>query len=360
MNIRVFFCHKHADFSLRELFRNLFRGLFRLPDTGDIILRQQTCEFLYLSFGFLAGITLYLATDLMPHRTLFTVVHSLQATLIVALLVLYRLGALKVRAALLLLLLSTQVSLSLDMWHIAVSGANGIYAVEVMNIFLQLSILIPLSVTVFWCPLPYILTAWTLALYAACVWITQDSHLKMLLPIMSLSTAVLMLMGGKLVQVVNTLRVKEQDTATKHKKVLEFLNMDEQELLQFIRLSRRGDLSERQKTRLLGLLDATTRAQLLEAAAEVVEKKRQNLAALEARELGLSPYEREISLMILQGKNIAEIAAKLKKKASAITSARTVIRSKLGLATGDNLYDALLKLVGTTSETISAERQADE
>ncbi|WP_462376785.1 helix-turn-helix transcriptional regulator, partial [Rikenella microfusus] len=126
-----------------------------------------------------------------------------------------------------------------------------------------------------------------------------------------------------------------------------------------------GNLSERQKTRLLGLLDETTRTQVLEVAADVVEKKRQNLAALESRELGLSPYEREISLMILQGKSIADIAAKLKKNTSAITSARTVIRSKLGLETGDNLYDALLKLVETTSAgepsgKLTAERQADE
>ena len=322
-------------------------------------------EFLYVSFGFLAGITLYLTTDLMPHQTLFTVVHSLQAALIVALLVLYRLRALKLRAALVLLLLSIQVSLSLDMWHIAVSGVNGMNAAEVMGVFLLLSILIPLSVTVFWRPLPYILTAGTLALYAVCVWITQDPHLTMMLPIMFLSMAVLMFMGGKMVQMVNTLHTKEQNTAAKQRKVLEFLNMDEQELLRFIRLSQRGNLSERQKTRLLGLLDETTRTQVLEVAADVVEKKRQNLAALESRELGLSPYEREISLMILQGKSIADIAAKLKKNTSAITSARTVIRSKLGLETGDNLYDALLKLVETTSAgepsgKLTAERQADE
>ena len=83
----------------------------------------------------------------------------------------------------------------------------------------------------------------------------------------------------------------------------------------------------------------------MEMAADVVEKRRQNLAALDDRRLGLTPYEKEICLMILQKKSINEIAAKLKRKPTAITSARAVIRSKLGLVKNDNLLEALLRLV---------------
>ena len=314
------------------------------PDKGDIIERQQLFVFIYVSFGFLAGIALYLLTDVIPHQTLFTVVHSLQAAYIITLLVLCSQRILKVRTALLLLFISIQVSLSLDTLHITIAPENGMGIPEVLGLFLLLSILIPLSITIYWRPLPYILTAVTLGLYAACTRLTRDVHMEMMQPLMFMSMIVLTLMGDKLMRVINSLHRKEREVSAKQKMLLEFLNMDEAELLELIKLFKNETLSQKQSARLLNLLDEQTRTMMLKAAVEVVEKRQRNAAALDALELGLTAYERKVALMIVQEKTTPEIAASLRKSVSAITSARTSIRTKLGIVTtGDDLRATLLK-----------------
>lgn len=57
----------------------------------------------------------------------------------------------------------------------------------------------------------------------------------------------------------------------------------------------------------------------------------------------LTPTEREVCRLIIGGKTILEIAAILDKTPNNISSVRIHIRKKLGLATSDDLREALLK-----------------
>jgi len=57
----------------------------------------------------------------------------------------------------------------------------------------------------------------------------------------------------------------------------------------------------------------------------------------------LTPTEKEVCRLIVGGKTICEIASILNKKPNNISTVRIHIRKKLGLATNEDLKEALLE-----------------
>lgn len=323
----------------------VLRRIFRIPDGSNIIERQRTFVFLYASLGYLIGIPLNLVTSFGPQGTFFYVANSLHALFILLLAGLFIRRVISAYWAALLLILSIQVEIPVEMIHMAhtegvIMGIPGIFANTIL-----LGMLLILSITAYIRYLPYVQTLLTIAALSVCWYITRDAHIGQSIPVLMMAFLVLSFMGERLIHGVSKLQSSKDDLAREQARVFEFLNIDREDLLRLIKLSRREKLSDKQKNRLLSLLDEQTKASVIEIATDVVEKKRQNLAALEAHELGLTPYEQEICQMILQGNTVGEIARKLRKSTSAITSARALIRSKLGLKKADNLQAALLRLV---------------
>lgn len=335
-----------SPFAVRHDTRGAFRRIFRIPDTENIIERQRVFVFLYASLGYLIGIALNLITAFGPQSRFFDIINSAHATLILLLAGLYIRRLLSVYRALVLLILSIQIEISIEMVHMSFAQEGIILGVTgIMGNTILLGMALILSITAYIRYLPYLQTLITITTLGVCEYITKDPLIGHIIPVLMLAFCVLSFMGDRLVRGVASLQSSKDNLAKEQDRLFEFLNMNKDELFQLIRLTRRKKLSDRQKGRLLDLLDEQTKASVLEVAAEVVEKKKQKLTALDASELGLTPYEKEVCLLILQRMTIADIARKLKKSPTAITTIRGTIRSKLALTPQENLYEVLLKLV---------------
>ncbi|WP_288737203.1 hypothetical protein [uncultured Parabacteroides sp.] len=327
--------------------RNAIRRILRIPDGGNLVEWQRTFVLLSASLGYLIGIPLNILTTFGPQSAFFYTVNSIHAALILLFVVLYVRRIISVYWAVLLLILSIQIEIPIEMIHMArtegvIMGIPGILGNTIL-----LGMLLILSITAYIRYLPYVQTFITITALGICWHITQDPHIGQMLPILAMAFSVLSYMGDRLIHGVATLQSSKDDLVREQDRMFEYLNINKGELLHLIRLSRREKLSDRQKSKMLGLLDEQTKASVLEIATDVLETNHRNLAALQARELGLSSYEQKICLMILQGMPVSKIAAKLEKNIPAITSARRTIRAKLKLEKTDELRAVLEKLVTT-------------
>lgn len=324
-----------------------FRQVFRVPNNADdLIGRQRAFVFFYASLGYLLGIALNILTVIGPQSPFFAAINSVHAAFILLLVVLYIRRTISVYRAVLLLILSIQVEIAIEMIHMAHSETGTIMGVPgIMSNTILLGMALILSITAYIRYLPYVQTLITIVTLVICGYVTQSPHIGHVIPVLALAFIVLAFMGDRLVRGVASLQHSKDNLAMEQDRIFEYLNIDKEELFRLIKLTRRNHLSESQKSRLLDLLDEQTKASVLEAAADVVERKKQNLTALDAGELGLTPYEKEVCLLILRGMTVTGIARKLRKNTSAITTIRATIRSKLGLEKQENLYEALLKLV---------------
>lgn len=341
----IFFKNKNQKKTVFCGVKRTFKRIFRISDTSNIIERQRTFVFLYASFGYLAGILLNLLTHFGPQSAFIFTINSVHALLILLLVVLYVRRIISAYRAVVLLILSIQIQIPVEMIYMTraecvIMGVPGITSNTIL-----LGMLLILSITAYIRYLPYVQTIATILTLGICWHITQSPQIGHLIPVLSLAFFVISFMGDTLVRGVASLQHSKDNLTREQTRVFEFLHMDKEELFRLIRLTRHKQLSENQKEKLLDLLDERTKSAVLEAAAGVVEKKRQNLAMLDTGEWGLTPYEKEVCLLILQGMTIAGIARKLKKSPTAITTIRGTIRGKLALAKEDNLYEALRKLV---------------
>lgn len=337
--------------------KSYFSGICRflchflqIPDTDNVINRQRTFVFLYTSLGFLIGIPLNLFTQFGPQSTFIFAVNSVHVLIILALVILYARRILSIYWAIFLLIFSIQIEIPFEMIYMTTDPGISMGVPGILGNTVLLGIILILSITAHIRFLPYIQTVITIMTLGVCWYITQDPNIGHLIPVLAMAFGILSFMGERMVHGVASLQQSRDDLTKEQKRVFEFLNMNKEELFKLIKLTQHKKLTEKQKGKLLELLDEHTKTSVLEAAAEVVEKKKRNLSILGNRELGLTPYEKEICLLILKEMTVADIARKLGKTPTSITSVRASIRSKLKLMKEDNLYEALVRLVSEEKE----------
>lgn len=323
---------------------------FCISDSLSVIERQRTFVFLFSSVGFLIGILLNLLTMLGPQNLFIVGLNAVHAAFILLFVILRIRQAISLYNAVLLLILSIQIEIMIEMLYMPYADGYLMGIPGVLGNTTLLGILLILSITAYIRYLPYIQTFMTVGTLVACAYITKDTNLWHLIPVLGLAFIVLSAMGDRLVQGVKLLQNSKDSLDKEQDKIFDFLNMNKEELFKLIHLTQRKKLSDKQKSKLLELLDEHTKMSVLEAAAEVVEKKQRNLSLLDIRELGLTPYEKEVCLLILKEMTVADIAQKLGKTPTSITSVRASIRSKLKLQKEENLFEVLKKLVNQDGE----------
>lgn len=331
------------------------RRFFHISDSDNIIERQRIFVFLFSSFGFLIGILLNLLTQFGPQNLFVITLNVIHALLILLFSVLYVRRVISLYNSVLLLILSIQLEIMIEMIYMASADGALMGVSGILGNTTLLGMLLILSITAYIRYLPYVQTCMTVGALVACAIITKDDNLWHLTPIFGLAFIVLSAMSDRLVHGVRSLQSTKDNLDREQSKIFEYLNMNKDELFQLIHLTQRKKLSDKQKSKLLELLDEHTKTSVLEAAAEVVEQKKRNLSRLDNRALGLTPYEKEVCLLILKNMTVADIAHKLGKASSSITSVRASIRSKLKLQKEENLHEALKKLVTQDKEVVGLE-----
>lgn len=319
---------------------------FRIPDISNIIDRQRMFVLIFFSsYGFISGISYLLFNLFVPQNLFIVIVNVIHIIVIPLLVVLYLRKLVSLYHSVIFLILFSQLEIFIVMLCMAQAEGEMMGIRGILSNVTLLSILLLLSMAAYIRYLPYIQTLLAVIVLCICAYILKDTTLWQLTPSFGLVFIVLSVLGDRLVRGVKSLQSSKDSLDKEQNKIFEFLNMNKEELFKLIHLTQRKKLSDKQKNKLLELLDEHTKNSVLEVAAEVVEQKKRNLSLLNNRELGLTPYEKEVCLLILKEMTVADIARKLNKTSTSITSMRASIRNKLKLQKEENLYEALKRIV---------------
>ena len=172
-------------------------------------------------------------------------------------------------------------------------------------------------------------------------------HIPTIIASISIATIVFAYLytdGGvnKQIAMIRNTQRENEDYHDTLDQLLTTFHMTKTELLAYIQLGR-GGMTDKDVTNFFNHLDERTEANLIRAVEQRMAHRRMQHADISATLPSLTPTEREVCRLIIGGKTILEIAAILDKTPNNISSVRIHIRKKLGLATSDDLREALLK-----------------
>lgn len=274
-----------------------------------------------------------------PTSSFFNCTHAGFLVAVTISLALYFAKRISVAACLSACTIIGQVTLTVEMIHLSCAPDQYSLMLIVANtVLLALNTMVSMAALLETNTL--ILGIASIATYIACTVISGDETLRNFLVLFVISFAVVGAVG---LLVSRSIRDIEEENSQ--------LRRDEAELLTILRI-RKDDIktylslaskkhSGDDAWELIENLDKKARYNLLANVEEYIRNRDTSRDAVEKAFPELTPSEREICRLVLQGKKLGEICVMLDKKESNINSQRANIRRKLGLRPSDNLLAKL-------------------
>lgn len=186
----------------------------------------------------------------------------------------------------------------------------------------------------------YLLGALSTLTYVGCVFISGDKFMRDFLSVFLSMFVLISALGERLIR--NAYQVIDENASLRQEeeKLLSYLRMNKEQVMAYIEMVDKKSTPERVGT-LFKQLDERTQRQLMRKLKDYTlaqATKAERMATLFPE---LSPTERSICALILQEKKLSEIAQILDKTENNVNTQRSNIRRKLGLASVDNLLEAL-------------------
>lgn len=188
------------------------------------------------------------------------------------------------------------------------------------------------------------LGAMTIAAYVACVVITGNAELKSFLVVFIISFSLVSLVG--LWVSIGTYHLDRENTRLRKEEaeLLGLLRLKKNEIQAFIGLASKESSNDGTRI-LLDRLDKKSRHRLLSNVEEYLKVRDTDMKVIESAFPELTPSERDICRLVLQGKKLGDICMILNKNESNINSQRSNMRKKLGLQPSDNLQEQLQRRI---------------
>lgn len=247
---------------------------------------------------------------------------------------------LKLKTAFATLILTSFFETSLEMIALAFYPSEYGMMLLMGNVALLIIIAI-LPIIAYARGLPYIIGGLSILTYIACVIITKDYAMLNFMLIYIFIFLFTSIFGEMIIH--NYLKSERENSNMKRneKAVLDFFNMDKEEMISFIRLSQAKGLNMQQTEQLLDSIGNDTKERLMNTLQAYLLEKESNIQRLKEAFPELSDSETDICRLIIQGKKLGEMSRLLSKSPSNITCQRTNIRAKLKLEKEDNLKEAI-------------------
>lgn len=232
-----------------------------------------------------------------------------------------------------------QLTLTVEMIYLALSPTQYNLMVIVANtVLLALNTMISMAALLERNTL--ILGAATIATYIACTVISGDGILRNFLVLFIISFTIVGLVG--LLVAKSTHNMEEEIIRLKkgEAELLTLLRMKKDEVKAYVSLTSKK-YSHEGTRELLESFDKKARRNLIVNVEEYLMARNTDLETIKKALPELTPSEREICQLILQGKKLGEISIILNKTESNINTHRANMRRKLGLQPTDNLQEKL-------------------
>ncbi|MBQ4279456.1 MAG: helix-turn-helix transcriptional regulator [Rikenellaceae bacterium] len=293
------------------------------------------------------GIMLYVAAGLAglsetPRRLLLTSEIVQILTLSITLGLVYW-KKIRIIHALVILLTFSQIKICAEMLYYAYSPDIERSAL-ILRDMTRLGFTLMFAVLAYVPVLPFILGGLSLGTYTACVVINDSLFLHNSYITFFVLFATSALLGNYMARKVIILQHDNQAYKSERRSILNLLNLDDRQLDQLTRLLKKRKLAPRQTETLLKLLGPDTETRIRRSVLSMMQQQEVDNRLFDERMPGLTPTERRVAHLILQGKTHSDISRELLKSQSNISVIRSNIRKKLGLAQHDNLHERLLAL----------------
>jgi DNA-binding CsgD family transcriptional regulator len=192
--------------------------------------------------------------------------------------------------------------------------------------------------------LPVMLAVVSLIAFGLSCWLMQDKNMISFFPVLGSVILLSSILGEVIYRRIRTLEKENRECEEEMLNVSNFLRIDRNELRKLIGKMKPDSTEPEQTTYVLKLLGKRSEELLLRKAQQVLSMERRSIPLLLDKFPSITPAEREICSLILQGKSILGISELTGKSVSNITSTRSHIRQKLGLDKSANLKDELMKI----------------
>lgn len=164
--------------------------------------------------------------------------------------------------------------------------------------------------------------------------------------LITLFTVFFTFLSDMLLRNVKHLQRENKQYHNDEQRLLAILRLNRKEIMSYVEMCRTENAEDKDTDRLFNMLSEKAQSNVINA----VERKKAIDASrakdIQERLPGLTPMEMEVARLILRDYKLSQIADYTGKSESNISVVRSRMRKKLGLAPGDNLREALLKLTG--------------
>lgn len=180
----------------------------------------------------------------------------------------------------------------------------------------------------------------TLSIYILCAWLAGDEILGSFIIVFVQVFLFSSVIGVWVANSMGQLEHENEDYKKGEKELLHILRLKKDEVKAFVALASEKHSSDGTQM-LLERLDTKSKHNLLANVEAYLKTKNTDLEIIGQKFPELTPSEREICRLILQGKKLYDICRILGKNESNVNSQRANMRKKLGLQPADNLQKVL-------------------
>ena len=274
-----------------------------------------------------------------PSAPFFGYTHTLLVLTAAVFLLLYRRRKIGITVCFAAFIIIGQTILSVEMVYCAFQGTP-YYDMLIMANMVLLSQNTLVAMAGLMRRIPVLLGIATLFIYILCSWITGDALLNSFIVVFILVFLFTSVIGVWVANSMGQLEHENEEYKKGEKELLHILRLKRDEVKAFVALASEKYDHDGTKV-LLERLDTKSKLNLLANVEEYLKTRNTDLEIIGQKFPELTPSEREICRLILQGKKLYDICRILGKNESNINSQRANMRKKLGLKPADNLQKAL-------------------
>ena len=244
---------------------------------------------------------------------------------------------------------ATQLSLSADTLYCAIEPTvDHKYMVIIINMLLLSGNNI-VSLSTYLTRITQLNTAIMFVTYTVCIIATNNSTLIDYCFMFFVVLVFFSFLGFHIAKNARRLQVENTELRRDEAELMQILRLNKKQIRAYVRLA--SDRYGAEHTRnLLDILGETSQKNLLANVAEFMRISDTEKSRIDEIFPELTTSEKSICQLILRGKKLGDICSLLGKTESNVNTQRAHIRRKLGLATTDNLREALEERMARASD----------
>lgn len=320
-----------------------FNGIIPIDNSG-IIENQRFYIYFYSTLLICFGVSINLIGLSGPDDIYTRWLNIINLSICILTFIVYCLKRIDVTKALILILLSSSIETSAEVVLCAFNPTP--YNIMLCLGNLVISALLITFATIAYIPfMPTILAIITMSAYTICIIFIKNSALNNFFLLFFTVFLVACILSECIIKQGRSLLKDNARLRADEYELMSLLKINKQQVKAFVDFSRLKNQSSKDTEELLSYLSDGMRRKLVKGITDYIKEKEYSMEVMAEAMPELSPSERKICLLILQGKKLGEICRTLDKTENNVNAHRSHIRSKLELKTSENLKEALEKRI---------------